>query len=58
MRTMVFRCPETGEEVDSGLQVDVDSLRYAILLEIPMRCPHCGERHTFQATSAEFSKAA
>lgn len=58
MRTLFFACPRTGRQVDSGLQADKDALDFARLLDVPLRCPHCRERHVFKAESGELSWAA
>lgn len=58
MHTMVFSCPKTGEAVDSGLQVEPKTLAFALMMDTPLRCPHCGERHVFKAEAATLRKAA
>jgi hypothetical protein len=57
MRTLVFSCPTTGASVDSGVAVEASSLPFAVLFDLPVRCPHCRERHIFQARHANLSKA-
>lgn len=58
MHTMVFLCPTTDEAVDSGIEVEMKSLAFALMMDTPMRCPHCRERHVFKAETAKLRKAA
>ena len=43
MGTLVFICPATGEEVSTGIEMDVATLNQLYLSKI--YCPHCRQPH-------------
>jgi hypothetical protein len=43
MGALVFICPATGEEVSTGIQMDISTLSQLELAKI--YCPHCQQPH-------------
>ena len=43
MGTLVFVCPATGEEVSTGIEMDISTLTQLELSKI--YCPHCQQPH-------------
>ena len=43
MGTLVFACPATGEEVSTGIEMDLATLEQLRLEKI--YCPHCRQPH-------------
>jgi hypothetical protein len=45
MRLLLFTCPTTSQQVPTGIETDVESLRAAWKRTLKVSCPHCGEVH-------------
>ena len=43
MGTLIFVCPATGEEVSTGLEMDLPTLQRLKLGRL--YCPHCRQQH-------------
>ena len=43
MGTLIFVCPSTGEEVSTGLEMDLPTLQRLELGRV--YCPHCRQQH-------------
>jgi len=43
MGTLIFVCPATGEEVSTGLEMDLPTLQRLELGRV--YCPHCRQQH-------------
>ena len=43
MGTLVFICPATGEEVSTGIEMDLTTLNQLDLAKV--FCPHCRQPH-------------
>jgi len=43
MGTLVFVCPANGEEVSTGIEMDVATLQHLALSKV--YCPHCRQQH-------------
>ena len=43
MGTLVFVCPATGEEVSTGIEMDLTTLSQLDLAKV--YCPHCRQPH-------------
>ncbi len=43
MGTLVFICPATGQEVSTGLEMDLATLETLDLAKV--YCPHCRQNH-------------
>ena len=48
MGTLVFRCPRTGRDVESGIIPDGDSLFLSRLFSVRVRCPLCEDLHEWR----------
>ena len=57
MPLLMIRCPNTGLEVSTGLNVAADS--FASLLDklVTSNCPLCGSDHTWLKCDARFVEA-
>ena len=57
----VFHCPNTGREIDPGIEnagpssSAADAARFAALY---VRCTHCGEHHEIKIADADLLNAA
>jgi hypothetical protein len=49
---VVIRCPKTGEEVPTGIMVDIEQLHTLPKNRMPLLCPACGEEHQWSAEDA------
>jgi hypothetical protein len=50
MNPLVFRCPQTGDPVDTGLDIHIHrpSLQSVQPITLLVHCPHCGHRHVWK----------
>ena len=48
MASLFFTCPTTYQQVPTGIETDVQSLRAAWKATLNVKCPHCGEVPKFQ----------
>ena len=59
MSALKFCCPTTGEEIDPGIDDDIDPalapLHYTALF---VRCRHCGDHHEIKIDEAALTEAA
>ncbi|MCL4767032.1 MAG: hypothetical protein KJZ80_12405 [Hyphomicrobiaceae bacterium] len=55
MGTIIFRCPSTGREYVSGLEIDEASFRRLPDIRMKARCPHCGADHLWSLREARLS---
>jgi len=58
MERLVFHCPKTGQEVDVGIESELQTLLRIRAKVVRARCPGCGERHEWLVRDAQLSKAA
>lgn len=57
MGRVFFRCPQTGEEFDSGFQAGLRDLRLLPTgAKINLRCGICGLKHEFQFAAARIDE--
>ena len=49
---VMIRCAESGEGVPAGIRIDGASLKTNTLSEQIVKCPHCGQEHTWSAKDA------
>jgi len=49
MGTLIFVCPATGEEVSTGLEMDLPTLQRLELGRV--YCPHCRQQHQMAGIS-------
>lgn len=58
MERLVFNCPATGQEVDVGIESELQTLLRIRTNIVRARCPSCGERHEWLVRDAQLAKAA
>ena len=49
MGVLVFRCPATGERINSGVHTDEGSLNKVRSLSVKLYCPACKTMHLMRA---------
>jgi hypothetical protein len=47
MSILVIRCPQTGQDVPTGIEIDSQSLQKVPDIIAYTRCPHCGIEHAW-----------
>jgi hypothetical protein len=52
MSRVMIRCAESGEGVPAGMRIDAASFTTSNLSQQTVRCPHCGQEHTWSAKDA------
>ncbi len=55
MGTIIFRCPVTGQEYASGIEIDDASFLRLPDIKMKSRCPHCGGDHLWSLREARLS---
>ncbi len=58
MERLQFTCPITGQEIDVGIESELDTLLRIRGNRVLARCPACGERHEWRVADARLQKAA
>jgi predicted RNA-binding Zn-ribbon protein involved in translation (DUF1610 family) len=58
MSALVFVCPKTGRAIESGIDIDRDTLSKVRLLSISIRCAHCGSEHQQPVKNGRLAEAA
>jgi predicted RNA-binding Zn-ribbon protein involved in translation (DUF1610 family) len=58
MERLHFICPNTGQDVDVGIDSELDTLLRIRFSPIRARCPVCGERHQWRVSEARLLQAA
>jgi transcription elongation factor Elf1 len=58
MEHLIFVCPTTGREVDSGVESEIGTLLRIREQKIRAHCPACGESHEWPVRDAFLAKAA
>ena len=58
MERLVFICPTTGLEVDSGVETEIGTLLRIREQTVRARCSACRAVHEWQVRDATLSKAA
>jgi hypothetical protein len=58
MEHLVFICPNTGREVDSGVETEIGTLLRIRQENVRALCPACGEVHEWPVRDASLVKAA
>jgi uncharacterized C2H2 Zn-finger protein len=54
MGVVVIRCPRTGEDVPTGIEMDRASWETLPVVTSKMHCPSCGAEHVWSKTYARF----
>jgi predicted RNA-binding Zn-ribbon protein involved in translation (DUF1610 family) len=58
MERLHFICPNTGQDIDVGIDSELETLLRIRGKRIRARCPACGERHEWQVREARLQQAA
>ena len=58
MEHLIFTCPATGREIDSGIETEIGTLLRIRQQNVRTLCPACGERHEYPVRDAILTKAA
>jgi hypothetical protein len=45
MAPLLFVCPNTNQQVPTGIETDAQSLQAAWKATLKVKCPYCGEMH-------------
>lgn len=53
MERLYFVCPNTGQDIDVGIDSELDTLLRIRSNHVLARCPACGERHDWQVREAK-----
>jgi hypothetical protein len=53
--TLICRCPNTHDQVDSGIEMDCQTFRRIRKLHVRLRCCSCGDTHLIKVDSGELS---
>jgi hypothetical protein len=54
MAALIFRCPRTGKEIDTGIDADQETRRSLNILICRVPCPYCRFDHFPQVKRGEF----
>ena len=57
MEHLIFVCPSTGREVDSGVESEIGTLLRIRQQSVRVLCPACGGRHQWAVRDAFLAKA-
>jgi predicted RNA-binding Zn-ribbon protein involved in translation (DUF1610 family) len=58
MEHLIFVCPATGREIDSGVGSEIGTLLRIRQQDVRALCPACGAWHTWPVRDAFLAKAA
>ena len=58
MEHLIFMCPSTGREVDSGVESEIGTLLRIRQQNVRVHCPACGGWHQWPVRDAFLAKAA
>ncbi|MBN8935834.1 MAG: hypothetical protein J0I13_05940 [Rhizobiales bacterium] len=58
MERLHFTCPNTGRDIDVGIDSELETLLRIRSDRIDAQCPVCGERHEWQVREARLRQAA
>jgi transcription elongation factor Elf1 len=58
MERLHFICPRTGQDIDVGIDSDLETLLRIRSNHVLARCPVCGERHEWEVREARLPAAA
>jgi hypothetical protein len=57
MGTLVIKCPNTGRDIATGVQVDSSTFARMPNEVLETRCPHCRTKHSWRPRDAKFVEA-
>jgi predicted RNA-binding Zn-ribbon protein involved in translation (DUF1610 family) len=55
---LYFSCPNSGREIDVGIESELGTLLRIRHNRVRARCPHCAEWHEWTVADAHLAKAA
>ena len=55
--TLLIKCPKTGRELSTGIQVEADEASNLPQVACETRCPHCGSVHFWLPREAKWVEA-
>jgi endogenous inhibitor of DNA gyrase (YacG/DUF329 family) len=58
MEHLIFVCPTTGRQVDSGVESEIGTLLRIRNETVRVHCPACGQWHEWRVRDALLTKAA
>ncbi len=58
MERLHFVCPSTGQDIDVGIDSDLETLLRIRKNRVLARCPVCGKSHEWQVRDAKLLQAA
>ena len=58
MERLHFVCPNTGRQVDVGIESELETLLQIRNKRVLARCPLCNEQHEWQVRDAQLPQAA
>jgi hypothetical protein len=58
MERLLFICPNTGRDVDVGIESELDTLLRIRQNRVRAKCPACGAWHEWRVRDAQLNKAA
>jgi hypothetical protein len=58
MERLNFVCPTTGQDIDVGIESELETLLRIRSERVRARCPVCGEHHEWQVREAKLQQAA
>jgi predicted RNA-binding Zn-ribbon protein involved in translation (DUF1610 family) len=56
MERLYFRCPKTGQEVDVGIESELQTLLRIRAHKLRARCPACGGEHEWRVSDAQLAE--
>ncbi len=57
MQRLYFVCPQSGKEVDVGIESELNTLLLIRTQKVRARCPHCGAIHEWEVADAQLGHA-
>lgn len=51
---LYVKCPATGKDISTRIEMDRDALKAADLSPAPVRCPYCEKDHTWYKSDLFF----
>ena len=58
MQRLHFVCPKTGQDIDVGIDSELDTLLRIRGNHVLARCPVCAERHEWEVSEARLYRPA
>jgi hypothetical protein len=58
MEQLIFVCPTTGQKVDSGIEIDLETFARISDENVRVHCPACGRWHEWPVRDALPARAA